>query len=185
MTASYPLAERAAALSSELLPTLGKRWMHVQRVARRANEVTAAVHDSDMDLLVASAWLHDIGYAPEVAVSGFHPLDGARYLAERDWPARLVNLVAHHSGARYEAEERQVPAVLDAYEFEDGDVMDALVYADMTVGPAGEHYEFSTRIEEILRRYPPASPVHRAITRARPYLAGCVERTITRLAQPM
>jgi HD superfamily phosphodiesterase len=34
------------------------------------------------DLLEAAAWLHDIGYSPEIAVSGFHPLDGARYLRD-------------------------------------------------------------------------------------------------------
>ena len=32
------------------------------------------------DDLVAAAWLHDIGYAPELVETGFHPLDGARYL---------------------------------------------------------------------------------------------------------
>jgi hypothetical protein len=34
---------------------------------------------------VAAAWLHDIGYAPAIAESGtgFHPLDGARYLRDK------------------------------------------------------------------------------------------------------
>lgn len=28
--------------------------------------------------LVVAAWLHDIGYAPEIGHTLFHPLDGAR-----------------------------------------------------------------------------------------------------------
>jgi hypothetical protein len=47
-------------------------------------------------------------------------------------------------------------------------VLDALVCADMTTGPAGQTYNFDERMDEILRRYPPESPVHRAITNSRP-----------------
>ena len=37
--------------------------------------------DENAELLVAAAVLHDVGYAPTVALTGFHPLDDARYLA--------------------------------------------------------------------------------------------------------
>ncbi|WP_323098242.1 hypothetical protein [Intrasporangium sp. YIM S08009] len=30
--------------------------------------------------VAAAAWLHDVGYAPSVAQTEFHPLDGARFL---------------------------------------------------------------------------------------------------------
>jgi len=33
--------------------------------------------------LEAAAWLHDIGYAPDLVVSGFHPLDGRASFAGR------------------------------------------------------------------------------------------------------
>ncbi|MFD6855509.1 HD domain-containing protein [Streptomyces diastaticus] len=59
---------------------------------------SAAVSEADRDLLVAAAWLHDIGYAPELRDTGSHPLDGARHLESLGAPARLVRLVAHHSG---------------------------------------------------------------------------------------
>ena len=48
---------------------------------------------------MCAAWIHDIGYAPEVAASGFHPLDGARFLAAAGVSQRLADLVAHHSCA--------------------------------------------------------------------------------------
>ena len=139
----------------------------------------------DQETLVDAAWLHDVGYAPSLKGTGFHPLDGARYLAAERFPDRLVRLVAHHTGAMYEAEERGLSAELAQYEREDGPLLDALTCADLTTGPAGEAYTFDERIDEILTRYGPDSPVHRAITRARPYLAGCVERTMARLdSQP-
>jgi hypothetical protein len=125
--------------------------------------------------------MHDIGYAPALVETGLHSLDGARYLAAQAFPKRLVGLVAHHTGAAFEAEERGLSDDLAQYEREDGPLLDALTCADLTTGPAGEAYTFDQRIEEILTRYGPDSPVHRAITRARPYLAGCVERTMARL----
>ena len=61
-----------------LAASLPRRWRHVRSVARRARWVAKQLSLSDD--LVAAAWLHDIGYAPELVVTGFHPLDGARYL---------------------------------------------------------------------------------------------------------
>jgi hypothetical protein len=42
------------------------------------------------EVLVAAAWVHDIGYAPELLATGFHPLDGARYLTGLGVPERVV-----------------------------------------------------------------------------------------------
>ncbi|MFE1750683.1 HD domain-containing protein [Streptomyces anandii] len=176
----------AAELAESLLPPLGNRWLHTQAVAARAREASAAVSEADRGLLVAAAWLHDIGYAPELRDTGFHPLDGARHLEALGASARLVRLVAHHSGAVYEAEQRRLSAELAVYEREDSPVLDALIFADMTTGPAGQSFDFDTRIDEILVRYEPGSEVHNAISKARPYLQGAVERTRDRMAhQPM
>jgi hypothetical protein len=67
------------------------------------------VHD---DALVPAAWLHDIGYAPDLVASGFHPLDGARYLRSEGFGDRVAGLVAHHSYAAVEADLRGLGAVL-------------------------------------------------------------------------
>ncbi|MET7313764.1 HD domain-containing protein [Streptomyces sp. NPDC005571] len=171
----------AAELAESLLPPLGNRWLHTQAVAQRARQASAAVPADERDLLVAAAWLHDIGYAPELRDTGFHPIDGARYLETLGAPSRLVRLVAHHSGAVYEAEQRGLSAELDVYEREDSPLLDALIYADMTTGPAGQPFDFDRRIDEILVRYEPGSEVHTAISKARPYLGAAVERTTVRL----
>ena len=55
----------------------------------------APVLGADADLLEAAAWLHDIGYAPSLVATGFHPLDGARYLRDTQHAdAMLCRLVA-------------------------------------------------------------------------------------------
>jgi hypothetical protein len=75
------------------------------------------------------------------------------------------------------------------FEPEDGPLLDALTYADMTTGPAGQRVDLEDRIAEILERYPPDDPVHRAITRSHPMLREAVDRPLARLAvaadQPM
>jgi hypothetical protein len=102
---------------------------------------------------------------------------------------RLASLVAYHSGARFEAEERGLVDALAEFAPEDGPVLDALTYADMTTGPAGQRVDLEERIAEILERYPPDDPVHRAVRRSHPILREAVERTRARLAdvadQPM
>jgi putative nucleotidyltransferase with HDIG domain len=174
--------------AGRLLDTSTDRWRHVVGVAKAARAARAAVAPEDIDLLVAAAWLHDIGYAPEVARTGFHPLDGARHLRARGAPDRLCRLVAHHTASIVEAKARGMANVLVA-EFppEHSDVADALTYADMTTGPAGQQFMLEERLNEILRRYPSEHVVHRAISGAIPELSATVEKVAIRLqvGQPM
>ena len=91
---------------------LPRRSAHVQGVAARARSL-APVLGANADLLEAAAWLHDIGYTPGLAMTGFHPLDGARYLRDAQHAdALLCRLVAHHSCAVIEAGERGLAEVL-------------------------------------------------------------------------
>jgi hypothetical protein len=179
-----PLAHQ---LAERLVSPLGRRWLHVQAVAARAEELRPAISngnasaEAEEEILVAAAWLHDIGYVPEIARTGFHPLDGADYLRQQGFPVRVVELVAHHSGARFEAAERGLSEELSRYALEDSPVMDALVTADLTTGPGGERYTYDERMDEILSRYAPDHPVHRTWLKARPILAPAVERTEARL----
>lgn len=101
------VAEEACELSRSLLAVeLPRRWAHSQGVARRAGTLVAVLGEL-AGLVEAAAWLHDIGYAAPLVASGFHPLDGARYLRDQDIGDRpLWTLVAHHTCAEIEAEER-------------------------------------------------------------------------------
>lgn len=175
------IAARAEMLADQLVAPLGRRWSHVQAVAARAREVAAAVSEDEVETLVAAAWLHDIGYSDQIGHTQFHPLDGARFLRAQGWPVAIVNLVAHHSGARFEAEERGMSSELGEFPFVDSPVLDALVLADLTTGPSGERLSYDERISEILQRYPESDPVHRTWIKAAPILKEAVERAELRI----
>ena len=108
-------ADFAEEIARKLLEIpLPRRWEHTQGVAARARSLAPILGD-DADLLEAAAWLHDIGYSPEIADTGFHPMDGARYLRDV-WHAdeTLCRLVANHSRAIVEAEQRRIADELSA-----------------------------------------------------------------------
>ncbi|WP_203911849.1 HD domain-containing protein [Rhizocola hellebori] len=157
------LAEK---LLAEALPV---RWAHTQGVARVAESI-ADIVDTDAEMLVCAAWLHDIGYAPPLARTGFHPLDGARYLRDEvGADDQLCRLVAHHTCAAIEAENRGLADELLA-EFAPvgGLVADALTFSDMTTSPHGDRVEVQERLAEILSRYGEGSLVAESIAKARP-----------------
>jgi HD superfamily phosphodiesterase len=85
--------------AATLLADLGTRWQHVRGVARQAQRVSPALAPEDRPYLVAAAWLHDIGYAPDLAATAFHPIDGARHVRALGHE-RVARLIAYHSSAR-------------------------------------------------------------------------------------
>jgi hypothetical protein len=166
-----PLAQ---ALLQEPLP---RRWAHVQGVAARARGL-APVLGADADLLQAAAWLHDIGYAPGLALTGLHQLDGARYLRDAQHAdAMLCRLVAHHSCAIIEAGERGLADVLSS-EFDPApDVLaSVLTCCDMTTSPDGQPVRVDRRLAEIQDRYGSGHLVSRAIQHATPMILRAVEQ---------
>jgi putative nucleotidyltransferase with HDIG domain len=170
------LVERASKLAETLVAPLDRRWSHVRAVAAKARDLAALLPDRDGEHLVAAAWLHDIGYAPDVRRTGFHALDGARYLRAHYWPSDVVNAVAHHSGARFEAEQRQLSHELAEFPLPQQRLLDALCTADLTTGPSGEDVTYNDRVDEILQRYSSDDPVHKTWIRARPVLNESLQR---------
>lgn len=171
----------AESLLAEQMP---RRWAHSQGVAAKAGTLVPILGD-DADLLRAAAMLHDIGYAPPIATTGFHPLDGARYLRDETHADQaLIRLVANHSCAPLEAQERDLEHEL-ALEFpllDRPDLVDALIYCDMTTTPHGEPTTASARLREISSRYGDDSIVGRFIRRATPDIRAAVSAVESRLA---
>lgn len=180
-------ADWAEELARKLLEIpLRRRWWHahggVQGVAKRA-QTLAPILGENADLLEAAAWLHDIGYSPELVKTGFHPLDGARYLRDvQHADPVLCRLVGHHSRAVIEAEERGLADVLSR-EFPVPDMVlsDALTYCDVTTTPDGNVVTVHDRLAEIRERYGPDSAVTRFTYRAEPCFVSSVSRTVDRL----
>jgi putative nucleotidyltransferase with HDIG domain len=145
-----------------LATSLPRRWAHVIAVAGKARLIGREL-GRDGELLEAAAWVHDIGYTPDLADCGFHPLDGARYLRDLDAPERVVDLVAFHSSAWAEAQEFGVADELVHFRDERTLTRDLLWYCDMTTGPDGTDLEFEDRMAEVRKRYGPDHYVTRAL----------------------
>jgi putative nucleotidyltransferase with HDIG domain len=178
------LTEWAYALSESLLSDLlPRRWAHSLEVAKRARSLRPILGD-DAELLEAAAMLHDIGYSPAIATTGFHPLDGARFLRDQDGAdERVVRLVAHHSCALLEAEERGLRQELEEeFELERPVLVDALIYCDMTTTPDGTRTTPVARLDEIVQRYGPDTIVGRFIQRAAPEIHAASKRVEDRMA---
>ena len=163
-----------------------RRWAHVQGVAARARSL-APVLGPDTDLLEAAAWVHDVGYAPDLAVTGLHQLDGARYL--RDSPACRGHAVPGWSHITPAPSSKPVNADLPTpelgLEFEPApqELSDALTYCDMTTSPDGELVPVEQRLAEIHDRYGSGHLVSRFIQRATPMILRAVEQVRQRAAQ--
>lgn len=181
---AYPLAE---SLLAEPLP---RRWKHSLGVAERARSI-ALILGGDASLLEAAAVLHDIGYSPDLAKTGFHPLDGARYLRDvAGADERVIRLVAHHSCAWMEAEARGLREELEGeFPREHPHLADALCYCDMNTTPDGMPTNPVDRVNEIAGRYGPDSLIGTFIRRAEPEILASTARVLERVAavkrQPM
>lgn len=171
--------EQASKVASEYLVNLGRRWNHVRAVGERAESLAAAGRISTE--VVAAAWLHDVGYAEELSTTGLHALDGAAFLAAEGAPPEIVALVAHHTGAEFEAEERGLAGQLAAMPAAARADLDVLTLLDLVTAPDGSSTDPESRIAEILGRYPASSPVHRAVSRSRAELLAAAERARARL----
>ena len=166
-----------------LADSLPRRWSHVQGVAARARTLKPSL-GTDADLIEAAAWLHDIGYLPELAHTGLHGLDGARYLRDvQHADPMLCRLVAHHSYAVIEAEERGLADVLTR-EFAPPPqpLADALTFCDMTTSPDGDQVQVTHRLAEIHDRYGSGHLVSRFISRATPLILEAVGQVNARAA---
>lgn len=174
----------ARALAEQLLAEpLPRRWAHSQGVGGLA-EMLADVLGEDAELLAAAAWLHDIGYAPDLVKTGMHQLDGARYLRDvAGADPRICALVAHHTCACIEARNRGLHDELEA-EFPpiSGLLADALTYCDMSTTPDGELTEAKDRLTEILDRYGAGTLVFDTMTEAAPIIFDATGRVSALMA---
>jgi putative nucleotidyltransferase with HDIG domain len=174
--------EEAKALALRLLADeLPRRWAHTQGVAARARALATLLGDQ-AQLVEAAAFLHDIGYSSAVRSTGFHPLDGARYLRDVAGADLVISqLVAHHTGAMIEADERGIGQLASEFAEPDQWLLEALTYCDLTADVDGCQVTVEERLSEILHRYPREHVVHRSIVRSSPALRSAVLNVERRL----
>src|SRR5271165_2123711 len=173
MTAPHVNKARGAAQTR--LVALPLRLAHIHGVAAAADSLRGHFDVAAGNCLVAAAWLHDIGYAPSLRLTGFHPVDGAIFARREGFDELVVSLVAFHSGAPAEARVRGISA-LSAFSEPPQRVLDALTFCDLTTGTDGSAVAPHDRLEDVLQRYEPDDAVHRAVHSGRDDLLAAVER---------
>ncbi len=178
-----PAAEErwAASEAARLIGPLEPRWSHVRGVVAQADRVAPILVESERPWLLAAAYLHDVGYAPELVTTGFHAIDGALWLRSHRCE-RLAGLVAHHSGARFEASVRGLVVAIGRFDREQSPTADALTYCDLITSPTGARVSVGQRLADIEERYGDRHAVSIAIRQAMPSLLDAVGRTELRLA---
>lgn len=128
------LAQWARILSrSWLNGPLPECWERSRLAGAEAERIASAYGD-DAELLIAAAYLHEVGRAPDLAVTGCVPLDGARYLLTTCGPARLAALVAHQPCMPGEYPDQIIGHAMSDFAFETTPVRDALWYCIATTG---------------------------------------------------
>ncbi len=164
---AVPTRAEAEAIARELLGAEGTRLAHVHTAGSMAARLGVLFGEDEAALLVAAATLHDVGYAPQIAKTGFHPLDGALFLRSIGMSERLCSLVAHHSEADMLATQQGVLDLDEQFPRERSLLADALVYADMHSAPDGQMIRAEHRLADISRRRPdPVEAVRAARLRA-------------------
>ena len=162
------------------------RRAHLLAAGRKASEASRCVAAGLRSDLVSAVTLHDIGYGhPQI---GFHPLDGAVFLAELGFSPVVCHLVAHHSASTVEAEERGIDLAAYARFAVDRDDLGpahaVMWWADLTTGPQGQDVTVEERLDDIADRYGPDDVVARSARRARSVLLAAGQSPVGSIQVP-
>lgn len=108
------------------------------------------------DALVLGALLHDVGRALDPRNTAPHGFVGAAFLDELGL-TDVAPLVAHHSGARHEAEWRGMTELdrwpIERFSADDLDALAVITYVDRTTNAAGLEVTFTERRADLVRRF--------------------------------
>lgn len=149
-----PNREEAVDIAQRLLGAT--RVAHVCRAGEVAAQLRLPISAQERRLLVAAAFLHDIGYSGQLRRFGFHPLDGGWFLREQGFSDRLAVLVANHSHAWLHCPDPWLGELAVGFPREHSLLSDALVFADMSSAPDGQPIALEDRLADISQRH--ASP---------------------------
>jgi hypothetical protein len=162
-----PLVRDALTMAHRLLADDPSRLAHLRGAGLIAGMAAGALCVDRPETVVAAALLHDIGYAPAITRTGFHPLDGALFLAQEGWPDRVVFLVAHHSHSAVLAPYYGVHHHLSLLDHVHGQADDIITFSDLRAGVNGLGTDPRERIEDMRRRHADRTVVPDDIREAR------------------
>lgn len=140
---------------ADAFSTTPNRFEHVSAVWRRAEALREFglpwLTPAMAERLELAALLHDVGRALDPGNTEPHGFAGARYVGTLGL-TDIAPLVAHHSGARFEAAERGM-AAQDVWSCVEPDLLAVLTFLDRTTSPNGEHVTLVRRRDDLAARY--------------------------------
>ena len=150
LPSSFRIPAEVRPFMVEALAENPKRVEHVLEIARRVRNSGEKLRFSGelLDLAESAALLHDIGYWKEIALTGFHPIDGAKFLIEHG-EREIADLIVGHSCS---PEEGQLLGHL-GIEQSPNIVAKLITFWDVQVKQGGEVVTYSERYNDILKRY--------------------------------
>ena len=141
----------------------GNRLAHILTVAENVNRTLTKtpVLRHYADLGTAAALLHDVGYIPELHDTGFHPIDGARYLTSLGATELAAFIICHSQAAEYAdlAGLPRIPVSLHP-------IASVITFWDVRVAPGGKVLSYEERLEDIKNRHGEESLTWKAHMRA-------------------
>ncbi|WP_245577025.1 HAD-IIB family hydrolase [Maridesulfovibrio zosterae] len=157
-----PMAPIATVFNDELAASFynadSTRLAHMRQACRTAKRIVSQMnYDKELsDKIIIAALFHDIGYSEKLAKTGFHPLDGAAYLAHCGAPEDVIEAVLWHSSTPLEIQN--LPEIKVYYDkFPVPDLENILIrtvcYCDFRTSPLGESFSFGQRIVELKNRF--------------------------------
>ncbi|WP_415719061.1 HAD-IIB family hydrolase [Maridesulfovibrio sp.] len=145
-------------LAASFFPADSTRLAHMRQACNTAKRLVCQMdYDAETSAkIVTAALFHDVGYSEKLTKTGFHPLDGAAYLAHCGAPEDLISAVLWHSSTPLEIEK--LPEIKKIYDNFPGPRYDspihkAVAYCDFRTSPLGESYSFGQRIIELEGRF--------------------------------
>jgi hypothetical protein len=146
---------------SKYIPPDRHRYTHILGVVERMKEVLAQIEmeEETKELLLQTAFLHDIGYSDKLNQYDYHPLDGAFFVQQCGFPKPVIAAVLFHSGA-YESVKKTRPDLVSIYAYNaqwldetDQLFIDLITYCDLHTSPVGKKISVKERIDDIVTRY--------------------------------
>ncbi|SFJ71512.1 HD domain-containing protein [Thermoflavimicrobium dichotomicum] len=146
---------------AEYISPSTNRYQHILGVVQQMKQLVNRLNLEERlkPLFIQSAYLHDIGYSEKLNVHHFHPVDGAIFAHQQDFPKPVVAAVLFHSGA-YQSVKRTRPDLVPLYSYNgqwldetDRLFIDLITYCDLHTSPLGKKISVKERIDDIIQRY--------------------------------
>ena len=163
------------------------RLAHCVEVAVLAKELGAALFSpADAEQLEIAGLWHDAAYSTKLRITGFHPLDGAIFLAHAGADVRVIDAVLQHGAASVFASE--TPGFRALYEelskaTAARDFIEILNVCDMRVGPTGKRTTVRERTADVQRRYGSENVIHKFWRQQEPFVLAEEGHLLSRLSR--